>query len=73
MFYQELTTYSPVIDGPITRLSMTNERGHEYFALIPRKAPKLWRKHKETALDQIAEAIETAAEPGEVAIILDLK
>ncbi len=92
MIYSEVTTYSPMHDDDVTRLSAVvsaeelppknvSYAGAEYFCLIPRsvltdtrgKRKVGWRDMRQSALDQMAEAIEAGAAPGEVTIKLDAK
>ena len=64
--YQEIRFYSPTIGAPVTRLSMADERGREYFSTIPRNVSgKTYRDNKERALNAIMDAM-TGHEPGEV-------
>lgn len=64
--YQEMRFYSPVVGAPVTRLSMADARGQEYFATIPRNVSgKTYREAREKALDAIMEAMDER-EPGEV-------
>ncbi len=69
MIFQEFTTYLALYDGYVTRLSTANERGHEYFCLLlkPRNA-KGWRLTRDDALEQLSDAIDRGAEPGEIRI-----
>lgn len=68
--YQEFRFYSPTIGAPVTRLSMADERGREYFATIPRNVTgKTYRRNKELALSAIMDAM-TEQEPGEVRCLL---
>lgn len=69
--YQELTSYCPIRDAEVTRLSTVNARGHEYFAIIPRDRPRQWRKVRENVLQALEDAISAGAQPGEFNIELD--
>lgn len=71
MIYQELTAYSPMTDGLMTRLSSCDERGSEYFCFIPRERAKKWRAAKEIALGKIEQAMARGEQPGEIKITLD--
>jgi len=53
-------------DAVMARISMTDERGSEYFALIPAKSGKAYRTAKAEALEMIGEAMAKGVEPGEV-------
>ncbi len=69
--YQEFLAYSPFYDAVMARISMTDERGSEYFVLIPAKSGKAYRTVKAEALEMIIEAMApredgTSLPPGEV-------
>ena len=64
--YQEFKSYSPFYDAVMARISMTDERGSEYFVLIPTKSGKAYRAAKAEALEMIGEAMAQDLEPGEV-------
>lgn len=73
MIYQELTRYSSIHDCPVTRLSTVDDRNSEFFCIIARdERAKKWRKTRETALEQLYDAMQSGAEPGEVTVTLDL-
>jgi hypothetical protein len=64
--YQELRFYSPTLGAPVTRVSMADAMGREYFATIPRRVSgKTYRANRERALNAIMDAIEEC-HPGEV-------
>lgn len=50
----------------MVRISMSNERGGEYFVMIPADDGKSYRAQRETALIMIEQAIQAGLEPGEV-------
>jgi len=64
--YQEFRAYSPFYDAVMARISMTDERGGEFFALIPAMSGKSYRKAKAEALEMIGEAMAQGCQPGEV-------
>lgn len=64
---QEYRAYSPVLDMDVIRLSVADEKGGEFFALIPcTKQGKSLREAKAAALENIYEAIAIGLDPGEV-------
>lgn len=74
MIYAESTSYCPVNDCEVTRLSTTFDHGGpEYFTLIPRDRVKTrrWRDIRDDALRQIDAAMQIGAEPGYIPIRLD--
>lgn len=85
LVYSEMTTYSPLHDCDLTRLSVVDPahkrsefRGAEYFCLIPRNLPPVlngrrmrWRDIRQSALDQLEDAIAQGAEPGKIIVALD--
>jgi hypothetical protein len=70
MPYSEFRYYSPLHDCEMCRVSMSDARGSEYFALVPAKDGKGWRKAREETLDAIGDAIEAKKEPGQVHVSL---
>lgn len=66
--YTEYRAYSPIIDAEMVRLSMYDNRGGEFFALVPAYAPKKWRERRDEVLDAIMDAMEAGDHPGEVEI-----
>lgn len=69
MKYREFAHWSLALDCPAVRLSVWDERGGEYWMLLPRRPGDKWRKAREEALESIAEAIEQGCEPGEVRVM----
>ncbi len=58
--------WSPTLGCDAVRLSMTDERGSEYFAVIPAFEGSDGRRRKTEALEAIQEAISRGLEPGRV-------
>lgn len=60
--------YWSIIEGcNVMRLSMRNDRGDEYFSIVPcGSSGKAARQARENALDVISDAIERGDEPGQV-------
>ena len=69
--YREFRFFSAELDSQAARLSMTDGRGREYFAIVPAARGKAWRLRKEAALDALDEAIARGGEPGEVRVNAD--
>lgn len=61
--HRELTTWNPMFGARTTRLSMSDDRGGEYFMIIERPSSG-WRDIKERALKSIEAAIEAGDQPG---------
>lgn len=67
--YVEFRSYSPEMDCMTARISIAGPQAREYFALIRAdEAGPRYRKRRQKACEEIAEAIERGDEPGEVAI-----
>ena len=64
--YREYRFFSPLLDAPAARLSTTDDRGREYYAIIEAGYGKRWRELRNTALDTIEDAIEAGLPPGEI-------
>ena len=68
MMFVEHIAYSPIEDKNISRISVANDRGHEYFMLIPCEGGKAYREARLTALECLVEAIQMGLPPGQVRI-----
>lgn len=55
-------------DCDVARLSLADDQGQEYYAIVPVMSGKKWRERRETALDAIDEAIVRGEAPGEVRV-----
>lgn len=64
--YHEFRSYSPLHDCEMVRISVFDERGAEYFQIIPASSPKRYRERRDKALDLIDYAISQKMEPGMV-------
>ena len=76
--YRTLRFWSPAYGSYVVRLSMWNDRGHEYFVHIPDQGAKALRKAMHGtedgsggydgsgALDRIMDAIARHDDPGEI-------
>lgn len=59
--------WSPMLGCDAVRLSMVDDRGGEFFKIIPVDAPgQPYRTARDAALDAIENAIAAGAQPGEV-------
>lgn len=63
--YAEFRCYSPLTDCEVSRISMADERGGEFWMEVTGEG-KAYRQAKEQALEDISEAIEIGLEPGKV-------
>jgi hypothetical protein len=61
-----VSLYSPVAGGVVTRVSIFDAHGQEFFCVFPRDTPKVWRKAREDAVEMITEAMRAGCEPGQV-------
>lgn len=71
MIYQEITSYSPVLDRDMTRLSTSDAHGAEYFCLVAQRSGRRWREVREKALDKLEQALMRGDPPGEINITLE--
>lgn len=66
MNYHEARFWSPWLDATAVRLSIADERGGEYFAIVA--LPKRnWRDERRRVLDALWEAMQQQG-PGEVSV-----
>lgn len=70
MIYQEITTYSPIADADVTRVSTSDENGGEYFSVVRRPdRSKDWKRVREQVLDGLEKALaRDDRQPGEVPV-----
>jgi hypothetical protein len=66
--YRDVRSYSAIHDSEVSRLSMTNDRGEEYFAIVPVEDGKRWRERRDAVLTALDDAILAGATPGEIRI-----
>lgn len=64
--YRELRYYSMQHDAEVARLSLADDRGQEYYAVIEVANGQRWRERREAALCAVDDAIVRGDEPGEV-------
>jgi hypothetical protein len=63
--YQELVTWSPTFGGECARISMVDERGSEYFSLLPYSDDRAYRALRKRAIEVLSEAIDSDMGAGE--------
>ena len=64
--FTEYRHYSALHDAEMSRVSMTDGRGAEYFMLIPAGDGKESREARTAAVEALEQAIAMKLEPGEV-------
>lgn len=63
--YLEFRCYSPIYDCEVSRISMADDRGAEFWMEV-QGTGKAYREAKRDALDDLSEAIDMGLEPGKV-------
>lgn len=66
MRYRELKFWDGMNDRKAVRLSVADERGGEFYMILPRENGRKWRERRDEALGIISEAMSLGLEPGEV-------
>lgn len=66
--YQCLIFWSVFHNGNAARISMVDDLGQEYFAIIPNPGGRAYREAREKTLDALEAAIANKLPPGEVHI-----
>ncbi len=69
--YSEYRHWSPTLGCDAVRLSMVDERGGEFYRIIPVVSGRGWRAARDEALEVIEDAIIRGAEPGEVSEVTE--
>lgn len=64
--YREFRFFSAALDADAVRLSMTDDRGQEYYAIVEAAVGRRWRERREAALARIEDAIALGYAPGEI-------
>ena len=65
--YRAYPYWCPVLGGPAVRLSMVDERGGEYFAVVSKpKSGREWRDKRKLVLQMVENAVACGLGPGEV-------
>lgn len=65
--YAEFDFWSPTLGAEAARLSMVNEAGEEFYAIVERSEGREWRQRKDRALEALTTAIDAGMEPGQYA------
>ena len=66
--YSEFTFYSPMLDSQAMRISVSDGKTGEYFAIVPVVTGKAFRNLRMTALNAIESAIDSGLYPGQVPV-----
>lgn len=67
--YSEFAFYSPILDSEALRISSADDKGSEFFAIVPKPGMgKSLRIVREAALAAIESAMESGLNPGEVKV-----
>jgi hypothetical protein len=64
--YQEHRRYSVTLGCDAVRLSLVDDRGGEFYRVVPAVRGKKWREERDRVLDEIEDAIAAGCDPGEV-------
>jgi hypothetical protein len=62
----EFSYWSPTHGAEVTRLSMADDRGQEFYAFVPAIEGSPSRRVRERATDALQQAIERGLKPGEI-------
>lgn len=63
---REYRFWSPLLGEEALRLSVYNQHGHEYFAIVPAEDGKKLRELRQTWGERFYDAITSGQDPGEV-------
>lgn len=66
--FQEIVRYRIEHDRKVSRLSICDDRGSEFYVEMPLDRSKGWRDRRNDTLDLIEDAIDRGDQPGEVKI-----
>lgn len=66
--YSEFFHYSVIHDKDMVRLSLFDERGREFFMMVPAHEGKSYRERRTEALETIQSAMAAHLEPGQVRV-----
>ena len=64
--YQQLISWSPMFGGECARVSIVDEHGGEYYALLPFTEGRAFNTLRARALEALSEAVASGLEPGEI-------
>jgi hypothetical protein len=68
VIYHEHRFWSVFLDCRAARLSVADERGGEFFTVVPLASGEKWRETRDRALGAIRDAMDAGMAPGEVTI-----
>ncbi len=68
--YQEFVHWNIQLGGKAVRLSVADERGSEYYMIVPRPS-RNWPAIRNNLLGWIGQAIEEGCQPGQVTGYID--
>ena len=67
--YAEYRYWDVNLDSYAARVSMADDRGSEFYMIVPKSNPKTFRREVSRAVEAIAMAIEQGCNPGRVRIL----
>lgn len=67
MTFSEFEAYSPIHDQTMTRVSVPDAQGREYWVLVPTYG-KGYRERRNNAISLCEEAIAIGCDPGQVRV-----
>lgn len=65
-YVTEFDFWSPILGSDATRISMANDEGLEYFAIVRRLEGRAWRELKAKAVAALTDAMDAGVAPGEI-------
>lgn len=65
--FTEYEYYSPILDDDVCRISVADEHGQEFFAIVGVNG-KGYRQRRDEAIDVILQAIQQGCAPGQVIV-----
>jgi hypothetical protein len=63
---REFNFWSPLLGADAVRVSMVDENGEEFFAIIEKTEGLRWRNDKREACEMLDQAIRAGLRPGEI-------
>lgn len=63
---REYRFWSPILGVEALRISYYNDRGHEYFVIVPAENGKGLREMRQRAAERFYDAVQSGQNPGEV-------
>lgn len=65
--FSEYEYYSPMLDADVCRISIPNDDGQEFFAIV-RTEGRGYRDRRDKAIDSILAAMQQGCAPGQVVV-----